>query len=507
MAYTVYLGRFAKKLNSTAQPDYSSWSGYSCVFKEETSIYRPTLTLSATFQTLVNNNYNYAYMLGRYYWIRDIRAVRSGVIDVDMILDPLATYKSSITSTSAFIEYGFNSYNAGAQATRIPDQRQSINANPTAYTETADVSQNLLDVTAGCYIVQAVGNAPAAVSSHRGLAAFALTAAQLAQLMTAISSTMQSDIAAIIANPNALTPQDIANQLSQYSMEQELLNESAMAAIQSVRWLPLKLSGAVGTYTQLYLGNYGTGITGLMLQQNTNVLKLTDIDIPWPVTDWKRNNCQILLYLPFFGTIPIPVDQCINYDFIGVSWSAEYFSGSISVVIRAGNVYTIYTGSTNISVDMGIGRSMVGASGLVNGGLQMVGGALQMAGGVLDVGAGAVGAAFGFGGVSNALASIPNGAQNMFNGFAQTVQPVISCAGTMGGMAAIAQSILTTLQLLYYPPIDDAAFSAKYGHPVFSISTPASGFCKTRGFSVTGSMPAEWAAMINATLDGGAYIE
>ena len=77
----------------------------------------------------------------------------------------------------------------------------------------------------------------------------------------------------------------------------------------------------------------------------------------------------------------------------------------------------------------------------------------------------------------------------------------------MGGMAAIAQTTLPTLELLYYAPIDEANFRAKYGHPVMKVGPPANGFCKTRGFSVSIAGNAALAAQINAIMDGGCFIE
>lgn len=132
-----------------------------------------------------------------------------------------------------------------------------------------------------------------------------------------------------------------------------------------------------------------------------------------------------------------------------------------------------------------------------------------MAGGALDIGAGAVGSFLGIGGsnIAGAMSSIAGGAQNVVSGYAQTVQPVITCAGTMGGMAAIGQIQLARIILLYYPPIDEAGFAAKYGHPVFRVSTPAAGFCKTRGFSVSVGGNSLYSGMVNAAMDGGVFIE
>lgn len=508
MAHTVYLGSFSKKLNSTAQPAYTGWTSYSCVFKDETSLYQPTLTLSASWASMASSNFNYAVMLGKYYWIRDIRAIRTNLVEVSLQIDPLATYKSNITSSRAFIEYGQNTFNAGDANSLVPDQRLSIVQKPTFYVQSVDPSGGIISPTAGCYIVQAVGYDPN--GAHRGLATFALTASEMHSLMDKVNDTLKNSIDDIMDNPNQLTPQQLANELLSLSLKDELLNESCMAAIQSVLWLPLNISGAIGTPdTPLYLGNYYTEIDATMLTANAIYKPATTptITIPWPVNDWKRHNCQILLYVPFFGTIPIPIDQCITSQSLTLHWTAEYFSGSISLRVASAGNYTVFTGSTNIGTSMGIGRSAVGTSALYGGAVQMLGGGLEMAGGIVDIGSGTIGAFLGQGGMGEAAMHVASGAQNVMSGYAQTIQPVISCAGTMGGMAAIGQEQVARLVLLYFDAIDESDFTSRYGHPVFSVSTPANGFCKTRGFSVSGPMPGSIAGIINAAMDGGVFIE
>lgn len=507
MSYTVYMGSFSKRLNSTKQPTYSGWAQYSCVLKDETSLYRPTLRISGSFSTIYG--YNYAVLFGRYYYIVDVRVMRTSFCEVDMVIDPLATFKSQITGTSAFIEYGFNTYDAGASGTRIPDTRISITQNPTMYTGTVDPSGGKISPGQGVYIVQAVGynsNGP-----HKGLATFALDADQLKGMMASISSTLGTQVSNILNDAN-WTAQEKANELAGLSIKNELLSESAMAAIQSVRWIPLNISGATGTLCTLYLGTYSTGVSSaVMLTQNSRYSYSCNLDIPWPVTDWQRNNCQIILYLPFFGTIPLPTDQLLTTETLSITWTAEYFSGSISVVVRGGPQYqyVIFAGSNNISVDMGVGRAQVGASNLIGGGLQALGGVLEMAGGVGDLGASLAGAALGLpvGGLASSLSALPAGANQAFQGYAQQVQPVVTCAGSMGGNAALAQSQDARICLMHYPANRVSEYQAIYGHPVMATYTPANGYCKTRGFSVSLAGHGGLAAQINAIMDGGCFIE
>ena len=508
MSYTAYLGKFNKKLNSTKRPASGFGTSYTVVLKDETSYISPVLTLNASFYAFTSNDYNYAVFLGRYYWITNIIAVRTGLVEIHMELDRLATYKNEILGTSAFIEYGFNSFNASTQTNgRVPDVRIPITKTPALYRTIADPSGGLIDATNGCYIVQAVGNNPS--GSHKGLAAFAMSASTLRSLVASAGSSISSRISSIMSQVGTTPADEIANELASFNMENALLQDSAFGAIESVNWLPFKLSSATGANASIYLGNYQTNISALMLTENSVYSHTMTMDILWPVDDWRRNNCQIVLYLPFFGTVPVPVDQCIDRGNLSITWTAEYFSGSVSVKVSAGN-YVVYTGSTNLAVPFGVGRSMVGAMAYAQGSLQALGGTIQAATGIFDAGASIVGAFMGIGtggGLTGAMANITGGASNALAGWGQTIQPTITCAGSMGGMAAIGQSMDAEVCVLYYAPVDESGFQALYGHPVFKIDTPASGFCKTSGFSISLPNNGSNAAYINSVMDGGVFIE
>ena len=507
VSYTVRLGSFNKRMNSTKRPtlaEYSQWDEYTVFLKEVTSYDHPTLLLSAEFATVANNHYNYAIMFGRWYWVTDLRAVRTNQIEVDMALDILATFQTEIKGTKAFIEYGLNTFNAGDSATRISDSRRPVAKNPTIYSASVDPSGGIISPNTGCYIVQAVGK-------DSGVSTYALSAAQLKSLITQINVDAAQDVQDALDLSGYVDGSDVNTDLQALDLKRQLLNESAFQAIKSIHWLPLDISGSSGANDYMYLGYYQAFAAVPRLTQNSIYSATTSINIPWPATDWRRNNVQMSLYIPFFGTVPVPVDQCINTGALTIVWTAEYFSGSVSVKVNAGN-YTVYAASTNIAVPFAFGSSNIGISQVLGGGIQAIGGAMQFGAGIIDAGAGLVASSLGLGefmggGLVSGISGMAGGAQNMLSGYAQTVQPIITSAGSMGGMAAIGQSMNATLALIYYPALTDTDFESLYGHPVFKVDTPANGFCKTRGFSISLANEATYSAYINAVMDGGCFIE
>ena len=91
--------KFSKRKNSTAVPSGSGLE-VELTLKNGTSILQPTFLLSADIA-----EYNYCHFNGRYYWINDITSVRNGLWEVQCRVDVLASWKSEIMETSAFVQY------------------------------------------------------------------------------------------------------------------------------------------------------------------------------------------------------------------------------------------------------------------------------------------------------------------------------------------------------------------------------------------------------------------
>lgn len=101
MAYNILLGSYAKKENSTAQPNTTGWAGYDVTLKNGSDLVNPELTLTISESDIVN--YNYAYFLGRYYWITQKTMIRTNLCLIQLKIDVLASYKLSIGNTPLYI--------------------------------------------------------------------------------------------------------------------------------------------------------------------------------------------------------------------------------------------------------------------------------------------------------------------------------------------------------------------------------------------------------------------
>lgn len=493
MAFNVYLGKTSKRFNSTFQDDWSGgWHKYSAVWKNAKDLDSPVLELAMPgLSEYPQYNAMYIEEVSSYYWITSIVSVRAGVWQVSGVMDALATYRSQILDTDCYIEYGFNT-DATAADKRLRDSRQNISQVPSVTTAEVDITGGALSLSVGVYILSAVG-------SNGGVSVWKVTKSE----MRALLNTISSDITDAIEDLDEM-------EIMKYFTANALTQGSAISAIRSCIWLPIKYSEVIATgYGPLYLGDFNTGIKAFQIDANTIIKETTDISIPWPVSDWRRMNCQIITYVPFIGTVGIPVDQCNNADQLTFTWCVEVLSGSISLRVDAGE-YPVFVGSASIGCNYAIGSSNVPVTNFVSGAIQAIGGVMQAGGGVLSSAQGAIQSIVTMGLTGDAgagLSDIGQGLSNVGSGVVQALTPIVQCAGSLSSNAAMGQSSKAKIVVLYFPPINAGTFAAVYGLPIMQMGKPVAGYCKTRGFALKGPQRANEKNAIAMLMDSGVFIE
>lgn len=503
MAFTVYVGTTTKRMNSTEQPGYGGWTSADAVWKSAKDLDSPTISLYLPGQSDYPQwNYMYIPAVNSYYWITAIVSVRADTWEVSAEMDVLATYRSAILSTSCFIEYGFNE-ELGDFNERLVDQRQAISMVPDFYRTQIDITSGAISVNSGIFILSAVG-------ANNGVATYYLSETSMRALLNSINSDIATDIA------EGATVEEILRYFTIHGLSQG----NAVSAIRSCIFLPVTASVVSGTSAEVYLGDYDTGVHGIVLG-NTVWTNTTHITIPWPVDDWRRNLCQMILYLPFCGSVGIPVDKLNGSSQLDITFALDLLSGNVSVAVSGntgeGNGYPLYIGSSNIASSYAVGSSNVPIQNVVSGVASVIGGSIQGGLGIASTvaGLGIGGAAVGFAGgaagsavgAALGIGGVASGVSNMVSGLMQAVTPVVQCAGNVSGISSIGLPVIAELTLLYYAPVDNAAFSGQYGHPVMRVTTPVNGYCKTRGFSLTGATAREAEHILIARMmDSGVFI-
>lgn len=538
--YHAHLGKVSKKVNSTKQIPLSELSDkFPFYMKRACSMEAPVFYVR--YNSLnISPQWNYCYIeeTHAYYWIEDITALNANNWQFSCAIDPLATFADSIKKTKAYILYGHNDFDASGASYRIQDSRQNVAQRPTISTASADITINSIDTDEGVYIMSAVG-------AKGGVATYVMDRDAVKSLLDAIQQQLDIDFSTMITQPQTKTTivaqegtlpgvaggayagsqqvtetytqaSTVTDEAIKYFAKNYVYGGAAVDCIRSCIWLPLRKSIIPGSSQSITLGQYDTGVQGAVIRKETSTKRITYIPIPWPVSDWKRMNCQMLLYLPFVGTVSIPVDKVNNADTLTVTWAVSFLDGNVSVKVDAGD-YTCYVGSANIASQYAIGSSNISLTGnQAAATIGAIGIGLQVGGGLLSSSASQSATTFmglpigGDYGAGLRQSRTDKGAalSSLGSSVMQLIPPVAQCAGSMTGNAATKQSMLATLTLLYYPPTDDTNFQSMYGHPVMKIDTPAAGYCQTRGFSVAAPMATSAeTAYINAAMDGGVFIE
>lgn len=482
---------FSKRINSTKRPDLNAYERRVAFYcKLPFSVDAPTINIR--YNSLeISPQWTYAYIdeTESFYWVTRIETQRANWWFISLTIDPLATYRDSIKKTRVYVEYGFN-LDASGSIFRLQDTRQNISNAPTISTATSDFVASTFDINNGCYILQAVG--------QNSVGAYAMTLGELSAMWQLVNLDITTNLTAALAVD---TPLQAPVNIMKYIGQHLCFEGSAFQSIKSCIWVPLSVSQASSFMTGLWLGSFNTGLTVHQVASDVAARKIdaeTDIEIPWPADDWKRINCVLSLYVPMFGTIAIPVDKCNNADTIHLKVSVDPLDGTASLHVTCSD-YTLYIGATSLAASYAIGSSNVSATNMASGVLNMVEGGFTAGGGVLST----------FNPLSSGgLSQVGEGVGQMAQGYLQTVTPTVTCIGNMGGSSAMLQDMTAKLTIFYYPPIDDFGFQSMYGYPVMRVTTPANGFCKTRGFSLADSKAmVNEIAYVNRAMDSGVFVE
>lgn len=173
MAFTITAYTFSKRINSTKQPTGLTGTDYSVVLKDRTSYENPVFLLSSgTLPT-----FNYVQWGTWYYFVDDIVIERNDLYNVKCSLDVLATYKTEIGATAAFVLYDTTSN------TEIPDTRLSNKTSTSVSMSYAPGSFNLFEASE-TVIVGIVG--------QNSTAHWAMTPATARSLLAGIDTWMNN---------------------------------------------------------------------------------------------------------------------------------------------------------------------------------------------------------------------------------------------------------------------------------------------------------------------------
>lgn len=474
MQIKVYSG-FAKRKNSTKQP--TGGTDVNCVLKDPCRILAPVFELSASY---ASTNYVYVASWSRYYFVTDVEYVTNDIILLHCAVDVLASYKSSIASTSAFIQYATGGSNL------IIDTRLPMKSGLTAPTPATESFPWTIDPLGGRYFLT--------VMSKTGVKTYNMTYLQLIALMQDLD-TWTDDIFNNIPTPGA-NIWDAMNYQTQvvFAIGKQIMSfRDAGGCLVNCVWVPINYTGGASA-ERVYLGNYDTGHDASPML-NLVETQTVQVAIPWAFSDWRNNSpyCQMYLYIPFVGNIQIDPSLCIGQTVLNLKFGFSRCSGDCSLQVKAGSGITIGTYSVNFAAKYPVGAMQADPIKQIGGVGAAVGGVAAAVGGIVTGNVPAV-----IGGVT-AIAASP-----------ASFNPTPSVMGGMGGGSGAGLDSDIRLVLLYHDTAEAPGSSnATIGKPVMSthVISTYSGYIQASGASVPITGTDEEKTQVNAYVNGGFFYE
>ena len=372
MAITATFYKNDKKINSTKLPTSSPDDITLTVeLKDVTSMFTPSLVISADVFTdglghIVNPmRYNYCYLpdFERYFFVRSWSWI-VGRWECALEVDVMASFKTEIGNTNAFILRAASQYDADIIDTKYPTtmneagslQEQSLFGATTPWN--TDIKN--AGIGSGFYVISVVNDD---ISAIGGVSYYALSATVMQELMNKLFA--------------APTWMNITDANISADMQKMLFNP--MQYITSVMWIPrgLDTTGMTSTNT-LPLGWWSLTLTGgfyrLNVQNTAIEFTITASMLYHPQYNAsKRRWLQLSpyttagLYMPPFGFIPLDMTKLYRCSDIVVRVRIDVITGRGTLFISnkykiEGVTYdggVIYTTVSQVGVPMSIAQMAV----------------------------------------------------------------------------------------------------------------------------------------------------
>ena len=487
MTVTFYNG-FSKKLNSTRQP--GNGSNYDCQLKDDCSIIHPRISLGGNFNP-AGMMYCRIPSFNRYYFVSDWEWI-GGAWVASLIVDPMATFKTQIGASSAYITRA----DTGFFNETISDGMFPATTEFSVVTTRASTGVWSNTLATGTFIIGIISSAPDTAGS---ITYYTMTQAQFSALKDFLfdDDFFQDNL----GFPDVSSPDELLTSISP-----ELLKVlfNPYQYIVSAIWVPLGVEGAT---ENIKIGWWDTTVSGGRLSAGAVKINLMPLSIQLPPHPQAATRGSYLnyspysqhtLYFPPFGAFPIdPSYFNLHEQSIGtinIETTVDILTGKAVCVVKAGtNKIGELTGQVGVPIQIAqVASDMLGAGiSAVNG----IGNAVS--GGI---------SGFRSGGVPGAIVgAIGKGAEALYNTI-QTAMPQIATSGLNGSFAGLTDTTASLVSKYFRIADPD---DEHRGRPVCQIGTIGeySGFvqCAEGDISISGT--AEERNTISSYMVSGFFYE
>lgn len=433
----IALYNLAKRRNSTKQP--SKGTNITVNLKEGTSYFNPSFILNFN-----PTGFNYLSWNNRYYYITNIENTRNGIYTISCELDALATYKSDILGTTAFVLYSSSNYDVG-----IPDTR--LSTKPNYIVKTNAVTYPIAGEP--LYVVTYIG--------ERGASMKGVTEKSLATLQNALSTNAFAEL--FVDSSKAVS---------------KMLSNTAQA-ITGCTYVP-RCSTSGRPMEIVLAGGYNTGASGTLV--NRHDFATTSISIPWNFSSRDfRNRSQytsLLLLLPCYGYQELNSDNYVGDSNITIDVFQDSATGTIAYVGK--DFYCVANMGCNVQISTTTQGSLSsGISSIASAGLQAL---------------------------TNPISALGNVFNAVTSSMATNVGSVGSYGNTIAMDSTLNIEIVVISHDTNVEPSSMTSNYGRPCNKVLSLSG-LSGYVQTANANVVTSASKQYKDEIDSLLNGGVYLE
>ena len=492
----IRVGKFSKEINSTKQINVSSHTtpGFTNIevqLKEPSSILSPVIRIEDSVYD-PEWNYCYIYIWNRFYFLHDANIVPGGIWEVQLGIDVLATWKSYILDSTAYVARSASNF-----SNYIPDSTWTHDSNIVQTTQEIDIGLNV--EAGGCFLLFLAGAAPAGVGAIPSQSVYVLNSIEVYNL---VNYMFDNNFYNTITG--AVQDQD--------TKEMGKLNFNPFQYVTKCLWIPFNKSDIGGTDTHMKFGWWQSGLVGKLITSfNYNIAFNVTLGSynTWKdrAGDWTKNE----LYVPGFPSMTLPSDvqgktlNCNIYlDFATGESTLFVFSGSDLIQTATGKMGSEVQLS---SLYKDYVSSFSSLGGIVNTGVKAIGKAGLGLGKIISaVWSGFEGILMGDT-LKDVLSNAGISVEGAVNGMQTAISPSMSTMGSNGSRATMFRRpkvILTTSTYNRYSDNHDRLGGMCC--QTLQLST-LSGYTEVVNPKVDAPCTSGESTMINGFLSGGFYIE
>lgn len=339
----IVLYNFSKKNNSTLEPNpnnSTSTTLSNVEIKEGCSFLYPTLIISPNpipNQVFSPTQYNYVsipYWM-RYYFIKDWRWM-NGVWEVDLTVDVLASFKSAIGDTDAYIIRSSRVYDSS-----IMDTKYISKTNPQIVEVPVSCAWYGVAPSGGCYVLGVLNYQK---SSRVGAVSY-----------YALNNTQMGNMMYYLMTDQLFWSQDI-DEIGE-GLYKAISNP--LQYIVSCMWFPFDSSTFGNSSTTIKVGYYDTNVNGVPVTSlaHKTYVTATIPDHPQISRGQYLNRTpytNLTIYIPPFGMIPIDTAYLNIGNYLYSACVIDHITGlatlrlAISPSSTSLNEYNIFTEQTSM---------------------------------------------------------------------------------------------------------------------------------------------------------------